>query len=499
MSLEIIKSECFPTRGVNYADNISRLDPTKVSDARNFLFQQNQCRTRPGLTTGLSLGSVVGPLVFAENVLFNSSNKALFINSAGKIYIYGAGAEVTGAGTTFGAAFHHNATSIQNSIVIGNNTGGLITSGSVVYTVQAAAPFRYVVGHKGRAIAAYRLSGGSAAINPRTFAWSTLGSLSSWTSTDGSAGEAAVADIYDEITGLGVLHDIVVILRKTGIHLAYPTGTLPLPYNIQSFILKGRGCFYPFTAAWSEEEAMYVGQDDVYAFDLQRQRPIGYEIRDILLPLMKGDTPVLYRGFFTYYQAGNFKRRLYNLVPVEGDGFASSLGQPHFTYDCLDQTWSIHSYGTAWAVAWNFSVIGQTDYGCGFTTTGATPLASYWDDAVATEVAAYLTRYMGRADTPEFDYIVEDVLVRNQDLGAANLTASIVGTSSQGVTTTAATRSIGTANNSKWVRNFLSRGTTNLRQSGNEFVLTLTSQAGKRCILDYIALHLTRQGEYRGR
>lgn len=501
MPIETQKVELIPVGGVNTSDNLSRLDPMEVSASANFLYEKRQVSTRCGLATIDFDGVITHKIVYLDSIDVDGLIYLISIDSVGNIFFTfgGVTTPITGAATSFDNADFGNATSIIGLVVIGNNTGGIITwdPAGTTYNINAAAPYRYISGHKGRAVACYQLVGGSSFTNPRIFAWSKPGDISIWSSTNGSAGQVALADVNDDITGVGVLHDLVVILRRYGIHLGFPTGTLPLPYDIQSFVLKGVGCFWPPSAAFSDEIAYFVGEDDVYAFDLQSITSIGYRIRDTLLPLLRAG--VFYRGFVSRANTLNSQRLRYNLIPT---GDLATADMPHFIYDVLDKTWSLQYYSIVpnWAFYYSTNFSPSFGFGIAFVNNSSTPVVSYWSDQVVPEQGASLSRYMGRVDSPDKDYLVEDILIRYRDVSdsATPVTVTLVGTGSAGVTTTAVTVDVGGTGDGRWKRIWLSRTSTNFRQSGNEFVLTLAVASGHNFIFDYISLLLTEQGDFRG-
>ncbi len=499
MPAETIKRTLTPLGGLNAEDNLARLPDTQVSSSVNMLYQQLQAQSRPGLTA-MEVTGVTGPISFVENVVCNAVQYSIYINQAGLLFYVASGigtGPINGPGTTFGAVQFQNITSIIGLIVFGNNTGGIILWDPTVlvnpYTIVAAAKYRYIVGQQGRAIAAYDTSL-PLLTGPRTFAWSKPGDLTTWTSTDGTAGSEAIAEINDEITGLGVLHNIGVIPHRNGIHLAYPTGNLPLPFNVQSFILKGNGIWYPSTVAWSDELMIGVGEDNVYVFDLQSLTPVGKSIRKELMTLLFSG--VTYRGVITRYGASFFPRYRYHLFPIQ------SPGSPHFCYDIAEQTWSRHMYTDSANWAWNLpspASSGLGDFGIAFVDNSNPPIAKYWDTSVTCEQDASFTKYIGNLDALDTDYQVEDVIIHWQDFGTVDITITIVGTGSAGVTTTTATVTITGVNDNKWKRFFLSRSSSSIRQVGNDFVATITYNHGANpFVMDQVTFLLVPQGDYRG-
>lgn len=499
MPAETIKQILTPLGGLNAEDNLARLPNTQVSGSVNMLYQQLQAQARPGLTPTTITG-VTGPISFVENVTCNAVQYSIYINTSGNLFYVASGigtGAIAGGPATFGAVQFQNITSIIGLIVFGNDTGGILLWDPTVltnaYTQVTSAKYRYICGQQGRAIAAYDTSL-PLLTGPRTFAWSKPGDLTVWTSSDGSAGSSAIAEINDEITGLGVLHNIGVIPHRNGIHLAYPTGNLPLPFNVQSFILKGNGIWFPSTVAWSDELMIGVGEDNVYVFDLQSLNAIGKNIRTELMTLLYDG--VTYRGVITRYGASFFPRYRYHLFPIQ------SPTSPHFSYDIQDQTWSRHMYTDSANWAWNMpspASSGLGDFGIAFVDNSNPPIAKYWDTAVTCEQSASFTKYIGNLEALDADYQLEDVILHWQDFGTVSITITVVGTGSAGVVTTTATVSIPGVNDGKWKRYFLSRSTDSIRQVGNDFVATIQCNIGaSKFTMDQVTFLLTPQGDYRG-
>lgn len=492
------KLETSPVAGLDSTTNYAKPAPGKVFASNNMLYERGMAMNRPGLTT-VALGGIVGPLTYGHNIVAQTTNYNILINSANTIYYFPGIAIAPAAGAAaFGSAQFHNISAIIGYVVFGNNPGGIViwnpTGGT--YTVTAAGAYRYFTGHKGRAVAAYRIAGGSTLTNARTFAWSSPGTLTTWTSADGSAGELAIADAEDELTGIGVLHNTVVLLRSQGIHLAVETGNLPLPYNVQAFSPTGAGCLYPSTAAWNDQQVMYVGQDDVYSFDLQNITSVGYEIRQTLIASCQAG--VIYNGFFTRNILNGVVRWRYHLTPV------NSPSSNHYVYDMLERAWSTHTYTTNFKWGWNFApTAGVNEYGVGLVDGSNPPNLKLWDASVACEASASFAMYF--EGPQDLDYKIVDALIRVKDLtgavptGPASITlelASILNQTRTVLTSTTITPGTGAALN-KWIRAWF-RSTNGVIGVGNSFEAKITVAAGAPFQCDYFALFPEETGGYRG-
>lgn len=513
MSIEDQKIVLNPVGGVNGEDNIVRLPLTQVDTAVNLLFERLQVLSRRGLGAppDTDFSFITGPVVWASRVTNNAIEYSLFINSANEIFYIASGlgtGQISGSGASFGNPVFNNVSSIIGLIVFGNNAGGIITwdpsTLSNSYVIQSAAPYRYVCGQQGRAIATYNLIE-SQLLGPRAFAYSKPGDITTWTSVDGSAGEINIADLEDDITGLGVLHNIVVIPHRNGIHLGYSTGTLPLPYNIQSFSYASGGFWQPSTMTFTDEYMIGVGEDNVFMFDLNTITPIGNAIRAELLNNINDGT--LYCGFFTRFgydvQPARWR---YHLFPLK------NADDAHFVYDLKDQTWQRHSYADPYNWAWNMpsSVsIGLGSFGFTALSSANPPVANQWQ-TVPVEQATSISRHLGIVGEVESDFRLEDIILHYQDVNTDTdgnpisiaVTTTITTTEANNTNSVTATVSVGgvtgTGNINLWRRAQLARSATNLRISGNDFYWTMSTPAGSTFIFDQVTFLFTKQGNFRG-
>lgn len=507
-----IKLECVPVGGVNTTDNYARLPPGKMFASSGFLYERNKAVSAPGWNSAASTGMPsVGKVLVAESFNYAQGASApnpwtFLVGSDNNLYLANSDTMLIAgilppASTVLalGAQQFNNMALVIGNILIGNNPDGLIQwnlQNSPDYNIIIDAPWRYVTGHVGRALGAYQAG---IAYGYSTFAWSALGDVTTWTSTDGEAGQEFIANCPDQITGLGTLHNIVVILRQYGIHLGYPTGTLP-PYSLQAFALKGGGCFFPSTAAWSDTMVFFVGQDDVYTFDLQTIRPIGNDIKDMLLSILKRGQ--LYRGFITRNTVNGSPRLRYHLMPLN---FRANEDTPHFVYDVESEAWSNQSAGNLGGTAsWAFTSLSPAGYDLGayFVDTAASnPKTWWWDQAMAPLVPPTLSVFFGNLDETK-DYKVVDVMVRTNDLGVTQAGATLQSNLNEVPQTSSIGFVVGSSLAShRWVRKWVSRQAINggsLVQVGNDFTLQIGFGIGVPVELDYIALLVQEVGEYRG-
>lgn len=485
--------------GTNTTDNYARVGETEVNDSDNLLWEKGMALARPGLGTG-TIAFTTGIAIFADSIIINNESVNFVINNAGTMYNFtvATGFAYTGAGTLFANFLDNNICSALNTLLVGNNQNGLILIDDPInnpnYIVIPEAPYKYFASHQGRAVAAYDLT--NTTNGPRAFGWCKPGDLTTWTSVDGSAGQEFIAECNDKVSGLGVLHNIVVILRTTGIHLGYPTGSLPLPYNLQPFTTYGAGCFYSSTAAWTDQFVIFCGQDDVYMFDLQQCTPIGYKIRDELMHRLNVGTN--YRGVITRVGQSSTPRFRYHLFPI------NAVDQPHFVYDLLEQKWSKHSYNVPgnWpfdlAAGVLLSLPNSQDHGFAFVD-GSTPTnVRLWDGNLACEKQMSFTRYMGMPGSLERDFKVTDILIRHKDLGVTLITITLEAQLNDTTQTFNGSKLAGSfMQTGKLIRTYLSRN-EDMKAVGNDFLVTIVIGSNQVISMDYLVFMLAEVGFYRG-
>lgn len=345
-----------PIAGVDFERAEVAQEATFCSDARNFLFERGVARTRPharGVLAASSSFNTGAKTDFSKT--FEAEDRSyyyLYIQDDGKVYRNSAN-EVTGSGTSFGSRQYHNMTAVNGNVIVGNNVGGGLhwtppTGGT--YTLLTNAKYRYFTSNRSRAFAAYDITSGSN--DPRKVAWSATGDETDWTGT--TAGTATLAEAPDGITGLKTVSNVVVILRDTGISLAYPTGSSTSgTFRFENAVLDGVGCPFPSTVSQYNNTVFFLGPDDVYAYNVTgAPQPIGRQVRDMIHREM-----ALGAEFRSFVTRGD---RL--IEPGRDTGSVSDLFYPsvrprarlhfvatannfnHYCYDIESQTWTVHSY-----------------------------------------------------------------------------------------------------------------------------------------------------------
>lgn len=334
-----------PIGGINMLDSEDSLGELEVRDARNFLFERQCFKSRPGVV-GVAPAGLSGSLIFMKSLIIETSAFTLAITSDNKLWKISTdlstATEITSGGSvTFPSITAMNAEVINGIICVSGNPGGIVhwpTSGTV-YTELSSSDYLYLTSHATRAVGAYKLGG--AAGDTRRIGWSRSGDETLW--TGGDSGTAHLIDSPDDITGLTVLHNMLVVCRRYGFTLGRLTGGGSPVYEFEIWDREGTGVTYPSTMATFANVLYFVSAGDVHTFDLRQVTSIGGKIREELLHVLKYGPQ--YQGVVgRMYEAARDQVRLqYHLFPI--GIFGNRMDLPHFIYDIESATWSKHHYG----------------------------------------------------------------------------------------------------------------------------------------------------------
>lgn len=500
-----------PIGGINSTDNEAAIEQYECAQGTlNFLFEGKEALTRPGLTSTV-VGSNAQPVWWSQGINAIITNYILTaVGTAGRIWYLaqtGVWTEVTGPGTNFNSvpAPDFSAAGVNGVILIGGSSSGALRwdPAGNVYTVLATAPWKYVISHLSRAVGAFDLN--VAGTGQRTLGWSVAGDETTWTGATNGSGRSIIADMPDQMTGLGVMRDVVVIFRQRGIHLAIPTGLAFPAYSIKTWNRTARGCAYPLSLQVHDNVSYFMSYDDVHTFDLVNMKSIGYKIRKTLFSQLSANPGLLFRGVLVRSlnnASANLSvpRDWYVLVPVWGSktGVGSASAASIFLYDILEDTWSIHDFAASLnAAGEDLRTLSAGEIGFQMFDTASPSNVSRWARGAACERASVLkTRVTLAADDPWSDYLVERALLSYRNQGAHNVTVK-VSCEQAGVNTTfqdsQATHGGATA---LWSRLWF-----NLRQNarpGQNFQVEIDIPAGNNFNMDWVGLQSVRSGDYRG-
>ena len=469
--------------GVNGADAENAIGETEFSDAMNMLCERGMTLNRPGLSAASQIISS-GAARFAKSFRLNSGGSLVSV-AVGNGHAWRINPIVDLGAFTFGLPDFDNAAAVNGVVLIGNVPGGIVRLNPATNAVSQLIPkYRYVYSHLSRAIAAYDPTTTN---GPITFAWSVTGDETNWTGV--GSGSAVLSDAPDEITGLCTIRNVIVILRRGGMHLGYATGVSLPAFRFETYQRDGAGCNFPSTVACEDNLLCYVGQDDVWTFNLMRLESIGGKIRFELFGYI--DAGVLYRGFISRSvssQAGGLRRpRLrYNLVPTQS-------GFPHFVYDFLEQRWTRHQYGTI-AINGGFYFIRDNGFEDIALFDGSGNFFT-WDTTVNCESPGFILTRVVDLEPLDLDWTLHRVLLKYQNLGATDgVTVTAYSMLNNLPTSSEDTQNIGTdPADAKWCRRWFTPIV-----KGNDFQVRIDVPPGVPFATNALVLKLSRSGEYKG-
>lgn len=382
---------------------------------------------------------------------------------------------------TYADKLHNNFAVVNGAKLVANSSTGLLRFvGGADSTLIADAPYRYVIGHLQRAVAAYKYPG--TGNNTVTVAWSVQGNETDWTSTTLGAGSSVLSDSSDEITGLAVLQNVIIVFHKTMIHIGTPTGQANPAYTFSTWSrdkLAGIGCMYPQSLVVSNNVAYFLGVDNVYEFDLQELNPIGDKVKDLIfsrnpgLYAMKGSISTLgWSGAGGVYP-GPVNKRLYHLAPI-----AAPAQTPHWHYNLEEKSWSKSSYSVNIQYPCRHLGLGASGIGTGadwviqddafaFVDDSATPQLYVWKNINLAEQAQVFFSKTFLIGDVSCDYVLERSYIIIRDTNAGNglpVTLTVDCILNGAVNTISATVNVGGAADNK-----LKRYWFNMRLVGNLF------------------------------
>lgn len=480
------------SKGINAGMSEDQLQPGEVADAVNFFFSKGEAKTRPGRLNITVTGSPNVNSIYAKTLWRESGLPLTAVMATGKLYSLNDASnldEITGAGITYGDPHLHNADMVNGVVLVGNHPAGILRwdPTTTAYTIMTDARYRYVAAHLSRAVAAYGLSGTAGA--PRTVAYSNSGDETDWVAgPTSSAGASLLVDAPDDITGIFVIKNIVVIARRTGFHLGYPTGISIPPFRFEAWNRRGIGVYFPSTLDYTDNMALFVGEDDVYINDLSKVTPIGAKIRDQLMPALKAG--VKYLGFISRNYTGQ-SRLQYHLFPQNP---GNDLIQFHYVYDLYEDNWAKLSYNDAKDLRAAFYRISAVDSTVAILDRNGN--LRHWDDRVTLDTDAYLVTPTVQIAELSADGRVDSVILKYRDQGPTaevRVTCGVLGQDSV-YRESEKKRSLGTESASRrWMRALF-----HMEISGQMLTMRVDVPAGVRLSIDSLTPRVQGSGEFKG-
>lgn len=485
-----------------------------VWGSKNFYFERGVARSRDGLSAlpAAYIPASLSAGLFRFGKPFKVQASASSTTDWGAVVMYGNGAigfddgsgsltllyPASGTDTSDGISplcGMAQCDMVNGSILVGGYTTGLRRwvadhSGPFTTTRIAAAPYRYVAGHRTRAIAAYALpASGAPTVNPRKVAWSVDGDETNFTSA--GSGSTTLADSAGEITGVAVIRDTLVVARSDGFTFGYLTGSSSPVYNWLTHSKNSIGCTEASTFAYDSNACYFVSNDDVYRFDLVDMVKIGQKAQPKITRRYDSNSQTLLYCGFIAESSGNganlqeqFPCRRYHLISNQATGIS------HFAYDIDEERWSYHDYD---------------DVTLGGYFNGTMTLIAFYDGAVGTETVSYFNSETacergGVLKTPvvilgdpDSNTTVQGMSLEynNKDGSAIDCTVDVDSTA-DGPDLLEREGAISLFPNSGW-----RRGKIGLRSSGNYVQTTITVPANHHLELSRLRVQYEPTGEQR--
>lgn len=388
-----------------------------VADCQNFLFERGELKSRPAVHTGnstLGAGSVIDsvmamfpPIAGSSSQLYGTYKTSasdstmrlfriqpFFTASATSIIIPPTEAtNAVPAGLVGGfhptCAQYDNKTYIYGMYDAGNNpillqvdnathvATSITLPGAVGAGLAFGRPYP-ICEHLSRILIA---DPGLPGITFPTIYWSKIGDPTVWTGHF-TTGNVRLQEASDGIRAMGVMKNMVIIARPTGFHVGVPTGNGSNPYDWKAITRLGQGCIYPESFIIYGDLCFFVGQSNVYMYDMQSVTAIGDGITGELF------TWLTWKGFGVkafITETYNWKTQAQlHLIPTfspttyTNGGAAGTIpsidlaNMPHFVFDLAEKKWSRHIYDGAvndtyplegFPMLWDAPIVGNPNTG----------------------------------------------------------------------------------------------------------------------------------------
>lgn len=244
---------------------------------------------------------------------------------------------VGGAGTVPVIRFNGQVAYSNGYYVFGGFAANLMKYqlGGVRSNVATTGGWLYLTGHKSRLVAAYKNPSAPSLNDRQSIGWSIAGNIDNWTGFGGNEPGTVLADSYGPITGLVNLRDILVVFRPEGIVLGRATGQATPAFYFENFDKDtGTGTPHPGTVVADKTACYFVGDDDIYTFDLSAITPIGGKARKTIVQLAKQYT---LQG--AILRDVGSQRGYYYILTTGG------IGATTWLYDIREGTWQQWTLG----------------------------------------------------------------------------------------------------------------------------------------------------------
>jgi hypothetical protein len=250
-------------------------------DAQNISFRKAQAMVRQSHRPLTLMPNPQEPILGIFDFFRSDGNRVQVIVTPTRLFQWNGGGggswtQITGALTGASTAIFTASVVAGNLLFCQGTDKVKLWNGVTAGFADAAAgavPARYLTEVANHLIAAYTIEGGNAA--PQRVRWTAANNPTDWTGFN--AGQVDLFNDLGPITGAINLYQNGWIFQQWGIVQAQPTGIGTNPFFFTR-VVGGRqkGCICPYSiAVFNEQQAPYVGKDNIYSFNGNSVEPIG--------------------------------------------------------------------------------------------------------------------------------------------------------------------------------------------------------------------------------
>jgi hypothetical protein len=328
-------------------DAIERLGFLNVS---NFYSRKSVMQPAAGYQSLLAqFGPQTGPVLGAYDFFDAAGTRHQVVAYQGQLYEWVGGIAnpiATASGPTGDSSDYFAFADVNYTMCYTQGVDTIqLWSGTGATTAPSQAPSaKYLMELATHLIAGYITSGVGAPF-PSMYMYSGADDPTDWTSFD--SGVYNLANELGPIRGLGKVDGIGYSLHHFGLNQIYPTGNAQLPFYNFGVASKGKGCPYPYGAAyWGDEAFFWPGESDIYMFEGQNIEPIGAKkidgnrqvgARSAIMSELRNANPGVITGATTSVINGNDFNAYWLVIP-NGSTWIYNIDEESWTRRVYDKT-----------------------------------------------------------------------------------------------------------------------------------------------------------------
>lgn len=342
-----------PFGGIQSEVPLDFIEGLGFADALNVIFRLGRCTTRFGYNQLPALpGGDIGPILGIFDFFNNIGNRVQIVITPTHLYTWNGTAFTVITGTLTGSSSQIFSFSVLNyKLCFSQGTDPVQlfdgVGGTFAPAAAQAVPAKFLTEVAFHLLAGFTIE--SAILRPQRIRWTGAFDPTDWTSFN--SGFIDLTNDLGPITGLANVYQSGFAWQQKGIVQIVPTGNGIAPFSFVKMSSKAKGNICPFSlAAYGDQIACYVGQDNVYLFDSVQSYPIGDQpmgggttrvgARSRIFAELKLTNLSLVYGFITTTIAGNPFNAYWLIIP------GGSVWCYHFDEQC----WSRFTFSQANAV-----------------------------------------------------------------------------------------------------------------------------------------------------